>query len=189
MEHLEKEKVCNMYRSGKSMREIAIELNTNHKLISRVLKSQQIETRPPLNLRGKTKYNNAKDRLYGNMLAHLRYNVTIEWLMQFDDIEKLKYLNRSFSRGRDCDFNTETYMLVIEKFYNDDKFNKLYEKWITTKDKWIKPSLDHIHPKSKGGTKEGIDNFRFISWLENRAKADIMQEDWNEIKKRIYDYL
>lgn len=33
-----------------------------------------------------------------NMKAHLKYDVSIEWLSKFEDIEKLKYLNRSLSR-------------------------------------------------------------------------------------------
>ena len=50
-----------------------------------------------------------------------------------------------------------------------------YERWIKTNDKWIKPSLDHIIAKSKGGGLL-IDNLQFISWLENRAKIDIEQD-------------
>jgi len=60
-------------------------------------------------------------------------------------------------------------------------------KWIETGDKWIKPSLDHIKAKSQKGSLL-VDNLQFISWLENRAKIDIEQEEWNKIKERIYDY-
>ena len=126
--------------------------------------------------------------LLKNMKAHLKYDVTIEWLSKFDDIEKLKFLNRAISRKRDCKgFNTEIYIQYIEKFYIDERFNELYERWIKTNDKWIKPSLDHIIAKSKGGGLL-IDNLQFISWLENRAKIDIEQDVWNEIKKRINEY-
>jgi hypothetical protein len=34
------------------------------------------------------------------MKAHLKYDVTLEWLMQFKDVEKIKYLNRSISRKK-----------------------------------------------------------------------------------------
>jgi hypothetical protein len=131
---------------------------------------------------------NGVELILKNMSSHLKYNVSLEWLGQFKDIEKLKYLNRSISRKRDCEgFTTEIYKQFIEKFYYDEKFNSLFEKWIKTGDKWIKPSLDHIKAKSQKGSLL-VDNLQFISWLENRAKIDIEQEEWNKIKERIYDY-
>jgi len=130
-----------------------------------------------------------RDHNIKNMKAHLKYDVSIEWLDGFEDIEKLKYLNRSISRRRDCGgFNTEIYMKFIEKFYYDKKFNYMFDEWIKTGDKWIKPSLDHIKAKSKGGVLL-LDNLRFVSWFENRAKADIDQIKWSEMKKNIGYYL
>ena len=124
-----------------------------------------------------------------NMKAHLKYEVSFEWLDSFDDIEKLKYLNHSIARERDYrGFNTEIYKQFIEKFYKDKKFNQLFSEWIKTKDKWIKPSLDHIQAKARGGTLL-LDNLQFISWLENRAKIDISQVEWDKIKKNIKYYL
>ena len=78
-------------------------------------------------------------------------------------------------------------MQFILKFYSDIKFNNLYERWLETNDKWIKPSLDHIIAKANNGSLL-IDNLQFISWLENRAKIDIEQNEWNEIKQRINEY-
>jgi len=131
----------------------------------------------------------SRDHNLKNMKAHLKYDVSLEWLNSFDDIEKLKYLNRSLSRKRDCEgFTTEVYKKFIEKFYKDNKFNELFNEWIKTKDKWIKPSLDHIEAKCKGGTLL-LDNLQFISWLENRAKIDISQVEWNKIKLNINYYL
>jgi len=127
--------------------------------------------------------------LLKNMKAHLKYDVKLEWLGRFNDIEKLKYLNKSLSRKRDCEgFTTETYIQFIDRFYEDSRFNELYLKWIETNDKWIKPSLDHICAKSNGGSLL-VDNLQFISWLENRAKVDIDQELWNVMKKNINYYL
>lgn len=124
-----------------------------------------------------------------NMKAHLKYEVSFEWLNSFEDIEKLKYLNHSIARERDYrGFNTEIYKQFIEKFYKDKKFNQLFYEWIKTKDKWIKPSLDHIQAKARGGTLL-LDNLQFISWLENRAKIDISQVEWDKIKKNIKYYL
>jgi len=131
----------------------------------------------------------SKEHNIKNMKGHLKYDVSFEWLNSFEDIEKLKYLNRAISRERDYKgFTKEIYMKYIEKFYYDEKFNLLYNKWKETSDKWIKPSLDHIISKSKGGSLNLIDNLQFISWLENRAKADIEQNEWNKIKEKIYEY-
>ena len=129
------------------------------------------------------------DLLYKNMKAHLKYDVSIEWLSKFEDIEKLKYLNRSLSRKRDCEwFTTEIYIQFIERFYVDSKFNELYYKWIETNDKWIKPSLDHILPQSAGGSLLP-ENIQFISWFENHAKINIQQQEWNKMKQNINYYL
>ena len=130
-----------------------------------------------------------RDHNLKNMKAHLKYNVSLEWLNSFPDIEKLKYLNRSLSRKRDCvGFDTNLYIQFIERFYYDDKFNRLFELWTETKDKWIKPSLDHIKAKSVGGSLL-LDNLQFISWFENRAKANILQEQWEVMKNDIIKYL
>lgn len=141
---------------------------------------------------GYTPYNLGKkmDRasILKNMKNHLKYDVSLEWLDTFDDIEKLKFLNKALSRKRDyIGFDTDMYKEYINKFYYDYKFNELYDKWIKTKDKWIKPSLDHVIPKSNGGSLS-IENLRFISWLENRAKADMSIEEWERIKQNIYYY-
>ena len=130
-----------------------------------------------------------RDHNLKNMKAHLKYEVTLEWLAGFEDIEKLKYLNRSISRKRDCEgFTDDIYCRFIEKFYNDEKFNRLYLEWIKTGDKWIKPSLDHVHAKCHGGSLL-LDNLQFISWLENRAKVNIPQESWDLMKSKINYYL
>ena len=124
-----------------------------------------------------------------NMKGHLKYDVSLEWLSSFDNIEKLKYLNHSISRKRDYEgFNTEIYKQFIEKFYYDEKFNSLFSEWVKTNNKWIKPSLDHIEAKCKGGSLL-VENLQFISWLENRAKIDIPLVEWNIIKSNINYYL
>jgi len=131
----------------------------------------------------------SRDHILKNMKAHLKYDVSLEWLDSFTDIEKLKFLNGSIKRKRDYEgFTTEIYKQFIEKFYTDKKFNALYNKWIETGDKWIKPSLDHIQAKANGGTLL-LDNLQFVSWLENRAKVDIEQSEWDKIKKDIKYYL
>lgn len=205
---MDENKIIELYNSGHTLRHISDIFNSNHHMIKRILIRNGIEitkrkTLKPYTDEHKQKVGAAlkgricwskglkmtREHNLKNMKAHLKYDVTIEWLSKFEDIEKLKYLNRSISRPRDCEgFTTEIYIQFIERFYIDSKFNELYHKWIETNDKWIKPSLDHIDAKCKGGSLL-IDNLQFISWLENRAKVDIDQELWNRMKQNINYYL
>ena len=190
-----------------TLRMIAEKFKTNHHLIRRRLEkagvaitrrntlkefTQEHKDNISKACRGRKTWSKGKkmtrDHNLKNMKAHLKYDVSLEWLNGFEDMEKLKYLNRSLSRRRDCEgFTTETYKQFIEKFYNDEKFNSLFEKWRITKDKWTKPSLDHVKAKCNGGTLL-LDNLQFVSWLENRAKVDIDQDEWDSIKARIGEY-
>lgn len=85
--------IIELYRRGRTMRSIAKEFNTNHKVVSKVLKKNGIQTREPKNLRGMRKFHSDVERNYNNMATHLRFDVTVEWLMQFSDFSKLKLLN------------------------------------------------------------------------------------------------
>ena len=211
---MDERKIIEMYvNRGYTLRHLAEEFNTNHHRIKRILQKNNVEITKRNTLRvfsdeHRQKISHTRKMLYKsgvlsawskgkkmtrehnlkNMQSHLKYSVSLKWLNQFDDFEKLKFLNGSIKRKRDYEgFTTEIYKQFIKKFYVDKKFNTLYEKWIETGDKWIKPSLDHIQAKAKGGTLL-LDNLQFISWFENRAKIDIEQEEWNKIKERIYDY-
>lgn len=128
-----------------------------------------------------------------NMKAHLKYNVTLEWLNQFEDVKKLSYLNiligKAVNRRFEGDnFTVESYKQYIEKFYHDNKFNDLYEKWMATGDRWVKPSLDHIVSTSKGGHLT-VENIQIISWLENRIKTNMSQDEWEKMKSNLSFYL
>ena len=165
--------VVNLYESGLSMREIAKQLNTNHKLISRILKKYRVTTRPPKG-KPKNKFDCHVERKYNNMATHLRFSVSLRWLLQFEDFEKLKTLNDCIS-NKNNRFNEsdEWYVDYILKFYFDENFNKIYETWIKyDKMKYLKPSIDHINPRSKGGD-NSLDNLQFLTWFENRCKNDL----------------
>jgi len=181
--------IVELYEKGDSMRSIADKLDTNHKLISRILKKSGVQTRKPKNLRGVKKFNCDVERNYNNMVTHLRFDVSVEWLMKFNDFDKLKLLNNAIT-NRSCRWEVSSvwYRSYIERFYDDDQFNRLYEIWISSgKEKYKKPSLDHIVPKSKGGTND-IENLQFLSWFENRCKNDMSKEDWNNLKLNIQEY-
>lgn len=181
--------IVELYKKGNSMRSIAKKMDTNHKVISRVLKENDVQTRKPKNLRGVKKFNCDIERNYNNMATHLRFDVSVEWLMQFTDFNKLKILNDVITnRSGRWEVSSAWYKSYIESFYDDDQFNRIYERWINSgKEKYKKPSLDHIIPKAKGGTND-IENLQFLSWFENRCKNDMSQSDWNELKSKLKEY-
>jgi hypothetical protein len=189
MREINKGLIIKMYDDGNSMRKIALNFNTNHKLISRILKGENIKTRPPLNLRGKRKFNCNNELRYNNMATHLRFDVNIVFLMQFEDFDKLKLLNDVITKRSDrFDVSTEWYKEYLLKFYYDSDFNIIYNKWIKSNfEKYIKPSLDHINPKSKKGN-DDLSNLQFLTWFENRCKNDMSQLEWNELKNNIDNY-
>jgi hypothetical protein len=131
-----------------------------------------------------------KSSLYKNMTAHLRFSVSAEWLEQFCDIEKLKFLNSAITkRGGRFDLSSEEYKDYLKRFYCDDQFNKVYKSWLDSgKNKWKRPTVDHVNPRSRGGA-NSLDNLQFLSWFENRAKCDMTQEQWDIVKKNIKEYL
>jgi 5-methylcytosine-specific restriction endonuclease McrA len=130
-----------------------------------------------------------KESLYKNMATHLRFDVSAEWLSQFEDIEKLKTLNDMITnRGGMFDENTDWYKAYIQKFYSDERFNKIYEKWQVDKDPFMKPSIDHINPRANGGF-NNLDNLQVLTWFENKNKKTLSQEEWDKKKAKIMEYL
>lgn len=190
-----------------SLRDVAEICGTDHHRVKRVLEKNDIPIvkakRKPFSDEHRRKLSEAfkgreswskgkkmpKESLYKNMATHLRFDVEWEWLAKYQDIEKLKFLNRSLTnRDNRWDIGTEDYKHFIEKFYYCTQFNKVYEKWLNTGDKYLKPSIDHIIPKAKGGD-NCIENLQFLTWFENRCKNDMSQEEWDLLKGNITDYL
>jgi len=132
---------------------------------------------------------NGRELLLKNMAWHIRFDVSVEWLSQFEDIEKLKFLNRCISKRKDrFKVDTKWYMEYILRFYNDEQFNKIYSKWIGTGNSYLRPTIDHINPKSNGGN-NAINNLQFLTWFENRAKNDMPMVVWQKLKENIKYYL
>lgn len=189
-----------------SLRMIAEKFKTDHHKIKRVLEGMDIsiERKPKKEMTKKHRENISKackgrevwstgkkmpkSSLYKNMATHIRFEVDFEWLSQFEDIEKLKLLNRCIiSRAGRYSSDTEWYKSYILKFYNDKQFNKIYIKWLGTNDCYLRPTIDHINPKANGGD-NALDNLQFLSWFENRAKNDMAQNEWDKLKKNIGEY-
>jgi len=178
-----------LYAEGESLRGIARSFGTNHKAISKLLKTSGVELRLPLNLRGVRKFKCNNELRYNNMQTHLRFKVDLQWLMLFEDFEKLKLLNDVITnRGGRWGEDENWYKGYIEKFYHDKQFNNVYSKWKTSNyQHYKKPSIDHIIAKSVGGT-NCLDNLQFLSWFENRCKSNMSQIVWDNIKDNIEEY-
>jgi 5-methylcytosine-specific restriction endonuclease McrA len=202
-------------KDGYTLRMIAEKYNTNHHLIKRRLIEMGVkitrrntlkkfsdahrkkisDSRKKLKANGWKPYNLglkvSKEQLYKNMASHIRFNVPFQWLKQFEDVEKLKLLNRAIT-PRDTRFkvDTEWYRDYILKFYYDKQFNDIYCKWLFggKKDKYLMPTLDHINPKANGGNND-LSNLQFLTWFENRAKNDMPLVVWQEMKENIKNYL
>ena len=182
-----KKRICKMYKQGKSMRLLALEFETTHKRISRILKGKDI----PTQFKEKSYDASYKiQRIYIYMAGRLRFDVDYAWFMRFSNPKKVQLLNACISqRGNRWIVDTKWYKSYITKFYNDEQFNRLYNTWVSSNyESYKKPSIDHITPKSKGGT-ENLDNLQFLSWFENRSKNDMTQDEWNNIKLNIKDYI
>lgn len=128
-----------------------------------------------------------KMSLYKNMAAHLHRNVSLEFLLSFEDIDKLKCLTSIINKDRvSQNFNDEQYKEFLKHFYYDNTFNRTYDNWINeNKKQFAKPSLDHIVPLSKGGTWE-LSNLCIIPWCINRAKYNFMPDEWEYIRGKYF---
>lgn len=191
-----------------TLREVGRIVGVDHHRVKRILESEGIDIvkgkRGPLTEEHKANISKAckgrkawsqgkkmpKSSLYKNMAAHIRFDVTAEWLSEFGDIEKLKFMNSAITRrGGRFDLSTDDYMAYIERFYDDRQFNDLYFAWVTSqKNKWLRPTIDHINPRANGGCND-IENLQFLTWFENRAKCDMTQVEWDNVKSNIKDYL
>ena len=190
-----------------TLRQVADACGTDHHRVKRVLLKNNIPVLKGVNKpitdehrakisatsKGRTSWikgkKATKQMLYKNMASHLRFDIDYKWLMQFDDVEKLKTLNRCVTnRSGRFAVDTEWYKLYVLKFWNCPTFNLIYDRWVKSNYEFLKqPSLDHIHPVCKGGDLD-LDNLQFLSWFENRCKNHMSQDEWNLVKSNISDY-
>lgn len=116
--------------------------------------------------------------------------LTLEYLDSFDNYEKFVFIHKAFLANTSLisTLDTEQYKEYIEYFYYQKEFNYLYNYWNQTKISntfydLAKPSLDHIIPKSKGGT-DDLRNLQFLSVFENLSKRDMTMQEWKIFKER-----
>lgn len=133
------------------------------------------------------------DRKKRAFLASSRKDIEFDFIDKFDNFEKFLLIHSLLMQGTRNYFvkvPIQEYYEIIDYFYNDNQFNKIYTFWQShQKDNtfydWAKPSLDHINPKSKGGqnTKE---NLQFLTVFENLAKRDMSMEEWDKFKQETH---
>lgn len=125
----------------------------------------------------------SKEIRYKNMASHIKFNVELKWFYQFEDIDKIILLNYLICRTRIARYlSDQDYKKFIEKFYWEKNFNDIYDTWLqNNKNKYLKPSIDHIIPLSRGGSRS-IDNMQILTWSENRAKNDMTIEEFQRMK-------
>ena len=196
------EQIVKMYEEEKyTLRHLADIFNTNHHRIKRILVKNNVKITRRNSLKkfsdehrkkisesskGRPGYWKGKkmpeETVRKNMVNHMKYDISIEDIKKYIDIEKLKFLTSGISRNLKH-FNTkEIYLAYIDKFYNDHNFNKLYKLWLNNnKNKWYMPTLEHKISKFNGGSWE-LDNLQFLTWFENRTKAEMNQDEWGIFK-------
>ncbi len=198
-------KIVSLYNNELTLRQISKDVGICRTIISRVLKEKNVKVFrkvKPFTEEHRSNISNGlkgnKNSLgvkrtdlnnYKNMRNHLLFDVSLEWLCSFSDINKLKFLNKIVSsirmHNRNDIWDSEFYIKFIEKFYYEDRFNKLYINWLETNDRWKKPSIDHIDSNNRTCD---ISNFQFLTWFENRSKNNIPQNEWIKMKVNINEY-
>jgi hypothetical protein len=117
-----------------------------------------------------------------------KYKFGIDWLSEFDDWDKFKFVYKRVLHLGIPDNDIILAKKYIMHLYNDPRFSLLYDKWLDSgKEANKMPSIDHMTPISKGGT-SNLWNLRWVTFFENRAKSAILQEEWDSIKENISEY-
>lgn len=137
----------------------------------------------------RTKYRdtlNLPGKSVKSYMNQTKFDVDIEWLKQFKDWDKYRFLLTLYSNK--WNYTTDQFKQFIVKFYYDETFNRIYKAWRTTKDRWLKPSIDHRVAKTKNGTND-LDNLQCLTWFANRAKNNMSEQAWERIKSNIHEYI
>lgn len=115
------------------------------------------------------------------MIAKMKTGID---LALYPDYTKLLFLTHFLSkRKKHIGFDDAVRKAFLDRFYFDSDFNAVYDAWIASgKNKWLRPSLEHKIPLSRGGTWES-GNLSFVTWFENRAKADMTEQEWDQFKR------
>lgn len=193
--------VCHLYQIEKwTMRRIAGKFGTDHHRVKRLLVAAGVEitnanrVRAPLSdahkekignvTRGRKAWNKGvradEQQIRKYIKARMRTQIDLD---VYPDLPKLQFLIRITSRHyKHLGASDEARKAFLDKFYFDYRFNQIYDKWQAAgESKWYYPSIDHKVSKFNGENWD-LDNLQFMTWFENRAKAEMNQDEWERFK-------
>lgn len=184
-----------------TLRRIAEKFETNHHRVRRILHKHGVEIsakqrRAPMSDECKKQISERnKGRVAwskGLVLSesHRRANMkgrsgTKIDLDRYENYERLLFLSQLFTKRRNqLGASDKIRFAFYEKFYFDKAFNAIYDAWVANeKSKWWYPSLDHKNSQFNGGDWE-LGNLQFLTWFENRAKAEMSDVEWQGFKEK-----
>lgn len=192
----------NYIKNGKTIRDLSDEFKISTKRISKLLELNNIPKKRRNNNKDRVLSNNTKNKIssslkgkstskkgtkmtlaqrYVNIRAQLKLDKSVD-LSKYEDIDLLLEITKHLIKIPKSKKNPKYILEFISKFYNDLKFNQIYSFWKNSNfNKWARPSLDHIIPKSKGG-EWNLDNLQCMTWFENRCKCDMTMDEWINFK-------
>lgn len=123
-------------------------------------------------------------------LASSRAGITEKFIDNFKDFDYFLFVHKLLVSTTDkyyINCEIKEYEKAITYFYNDPQLKAIYNFWKkqnrgNTYYDWAKPSLDHIIPKSRGGTNE-LNNLQILTVFENLTKRDMTWEEWTHFKE------
>lgn len=189
--------ICRLYvEEGYTLRRIAERFNTDHHTIRRVLVRNGVEItqvgrkRKPFTdehrrkmserMMGRSAWNEGRKASEAmrraNMKGKLQTSIDLD---KYPDYARLLFLTGFLSKRKPYIGGTDAVReQFLDRFYFDAQFNRIYDAWIASgKNRWYRPTLDHKHALANGGA-WAIDNLQFLTWFENRAKADMNEDEW-----------
>lgn len=200
MDAMNEQEIVKLYQIEKwTLRRIAGQFDTDHHTIKRVLARHGVElSRDRIRIpfseehrknigaksRGRRPWSKGlimpESFCRANMKGRLRTAIDLD---VYEDFGKLKHLTKLLAKRKShLGGSDQSRKAFLDRFYFDEAFNAVYDAWIASgKNKWYYPSLDHKHAKSNGGN-WALNNLQFITWFENRAKAEMSVEEWDAFR-------
>lgn len=197
--NMNEQEIIHLYvDEGYTLRRIADVFRTNHHMVRRILERNGVEItqvgrkRKPFSeehrrnigmaRKGRKPWSAGKTMpeafRRANMRGKLRTNIDLD---KYADYERLLFLTTFLSKRREhIGYDDSVREPFLDKFYFDKQFNAIYDTWIASgKNRWYRPTLDHKTSQANGGAWD-LDNLQFLTWFENRAKADMDEDEWRQ---------